>query len=44
MTLEAIGMLSGFLTRNTFFTAFKKFEGISPGAYVEKIVKMNLDD
>lgn len=44
MTLEAIGMLSGFLTRNTFFTAFKKFEGISPGVYVEKTEQMNLLD
>lgn len=34
MTLEAIGLLSGFTTRNTFFTSFKKAEGVSPGAFV----------
>jgi len=36
ITLEAIGMLSGFSTRNTFFTVFKKAEGISPGAFASK--------
>lgn len=30
MTLEAIGLLSGFPSRNAFFTAFKKKEGVSP--------------
>lgn len=34
LTLEAIGQASGFSTRNTFFTSFKKVEGISPGNYV----------
>jgi AraC-like DNA-binding protein len=38
MTMEAIGLLSGFLTRNTFFTAFKKAEGISPGAFAEQFL------
>jgi AraC-like DNA-binding protein len=33
MTLEAIGSLSGFNSRNAFIADFKKFEGISPGAY-----------
>jgi AraC-like DNA-binding protein len=33
LTLEAIGLLSGFSTRNTFFTAFKKVEGLTPGMY-----------
>ena len=33
LTLEAIGLLSGFSSRNTFFTAFKKAEGISPGVF-----------
>jgi len=37
LTLEAIGQLSGFSTRNTFFMAFKKVEGISPGAYSSKV-------
>lgn len=36
MTLEAIGLLSGFSTRNTFYIAFKKAEGISPSVFVEK--------
>jgi AraC-like DNA-binding protein len=34
LTLESIGILSGFTNRNTFLTAFKKFEGISPQAFV----------
>jgi AraC-like DNA-binding protein len=33
LTLEGIAMQSGFSTRNTFFTAFKKVEGVSPGVY-----------
>jgi AraC-like DNA-binding protein len=36
MTLEAIGLLSGFSNRNTFFTAFKKIEGISPGVFASR--------
>jgi AraC-like DNA-binding protein len=36
LTLEAIGLLSGFTTRNTFFTAFKKAEGYSPGAFASQ--------
>jgi AraC-like DNA-binding protein len=36
LTLEAIGLLSGFSNRNTFFIAFKKAEGISPGAFVNQ--------
>lgn len=39
LTIEAIALLSGFSTRNTFFTAFKKFKGISPGSYVSKYSK-----
>lgn len=34
LTLEAIGLLSGFSTRNTFYTSFKKVEGISPRTYI----------
>lgn len=37
LTLEAIGVLCGFTNRNTFFTAFKKVEGISPSAFVNQI-------
>jgi AraC-like DNA-binding protein len=33
LTLEAIGLLSGFSSRNTFFSDFKKVEGISPGSF-----------
>ena len=36
ITMEAIGMLSGFSTGNTFFSVFKKSEGISPGAFAAK--------
>lgn len=34
MTLEAIGMISGFSSRNAFISDFKKHEGVSPGSYV----------
>jgi AraC-like DNA-binding protein len=33
LTLEAVGLLSGFTSRNTFFRSFKKFEGITPGEF-----------
>ena len=33
ITLEAIGLLSGFSSRNTFLTTFKKVEGITPSAF-----------
>ena len=36
MTLEAIGLLSGFKTRKTFIDSFKKVEGISPGAFLNR--------
>jgi AraC-like DNA-binding protein len=36
MTLEAIGLLSGFSSRNAFITDFKKFEGESPGSYASR--------
>ncbi len=37
LTLEAIGSMSGFTTRNTFFTAFKKEVGISPHAFMSQL-------
>ncbi len=36
ITLEAIGSLSGFSSRNAFITDFKKLEGESPGAYAAR--------
>ena len=38
-TLETIGLLSGFSTRNTFLTTFKKVEGVSPGTFVSNLKK-----
>lgn len=38
-TLEAIGSLSGFSSRNAFFTAFKKVEEISPSAFAAQFIK-----
>ena len=37
LTLEAIGFLSGFSSRNTFLNAFKKAEGISPNAFLSQV-------
>jgi AraC-like DNA-binding protein len=34
LTLEAVGILAGFTNRSTFFRAFKKVEGISPGSFL----------
>jgi AraC-like DNA-binding protein len=39
MTLEAIGLLSGFSTRNTFFTSFKKVEGVAPSIFASKFAE-----
>ena len=33
LTMEAIGLLSGFTSRNTFLKAFKKAEGIAPAVF-----------
>ena len=33
LTMEAIGLLSGFSSRNTFLIAFKKAEGIAPAVF-----------
>ena len=35
MTMEAIGLLLGFSTRNTYYKAFKKVLGVSPKVYSE---------
>ncbi len=32
-SIEAIGLLSGFSSKNAFFVSYKKFEGITPGNY-----------
>ncbi|HPR57982.1 MAG TPA: helix-turn-helix transcriptional regulator [Bacteroidales bacterium] len=37
LSMEGIGLLSGFSSRNTFYNAFKKVEGISPGAFAAQI-------
>ena len=39
LTMEAIGLLSGFSSRNTFLAAFKKAEGIAPAVFVAHINK-----
>lgn len=39
LTLEAIGLISGFSSRNAFFTAFKKVEEISPSAFTAQFIK-----
>jgi YesN/AraC family two-component response regulator len=36
LTLEAIGMLSGFTNRNSFIIAFKRSEGFTPHEYLSK--------
>lgn len=37
LTLEAIGKMSGFSSRNTFRATFEKFEGICPSTYSGRI-------
>jgi len=39
LSIEGIGLLSGFSSRKTFYTAFKKAEGISPGLFASQINK-----
>jgi AraC-like DNA-binding protein len=40
MTLEAIGILSGFANRNAFITAFKREERVSPHEYLSGFSKV----
>jgi AraC-like DNA-binding protein len=42
LTIEAVGKLSGFTNRSTFYRAFKKAEGISPGYFIVDINKSSL--
>lgn len=42
LTLEAIGFSSGFSSRNAFFTAFKRYEGISPGAFANAVNEFSI--
>lgn len=37
LTLEGIGLISGFSNRNSFRLTFKKIEGISPSAFAAQI-------
>jgi AraC-like DNA-binding protein len=39
LTLESIGLISGFSSRNAFLTSFKKSEGITPTAFTARIAK-----
>jgi len=36
MTLEAIGMLSGFPNRDSFRTAFQRIEGVTPAVFISQ--------
>ena len=40
LTIEAIGLLSGFSSRNTFLAAFKKAEGIAPAVFAAQITQV----
>jgi len=42
-TIEAIGMQAGFLSKNAFFSAFKKFENTTPRKYALLILKTSPD-
>jgi AraC-like DNA-binding protein len=39
ITLEAVGLLSGFSNRNTFSRVFKELEGITPSAFAQNCSK-----
>jgi len=38
--MEAIGLLSGFSSRNTFLNAFKKAEGIAPAVFAAQFTSL----
>ncbi len=39
MTIEAIGLMSGFTNRTTFFSCFKKIEGSTLGTFADQNTK-----
>jgi len=43
LPLKPLDCFQGFTTRNTFFAAFKKSKGISPGAYANRNNKPDLN-
>jgi len=43
-TIEAIGFLSGFTSRNAFFSVFKKVQGVTPGVYASNVRQYNEPD
>jgi AraC-like DNA-binding protein len=36
LTLEGVGLISGFSSRNTFFRTFKKYCGVTPGEFAQQ--------
>jgi len=44
LTLEAIGLKSGFTNRSTFFRAFKRAEGIAPAEFLAKMSSNSSSD
>ena len=44
LTLEAIGLLSGFTNRNSFIIAFKRFERVSPHQYLSHVEQTMINE